>query len=168
VAAESPDGTSSETWTSTPEEPFLFEAESRPCTPLAESNICGTESTPAPLGEGPSPLSQLSTPRPPVKHGRKIQDESASEALKILMHKIGSTLEHFTSTGEHNDEIAAHSKVFEHRLRQLPRNVLPHFLHDVENRGPSRFLYGMVKSLPCLILWLETDRLTALYACIYV
>ncbi|KAF3847521.1 hypothetical protein F7725_020549, partial [Dissostichus mawsoni] len=133
VAAESPDGSSSETWTSTPEEPFLFEAESRPCTPLAESNICGTESTPAPLGEGPSPLSQLSTPRPPLKRSRKMQDESASEASEIMMDKIGRTLEHFTSTGEHNDDIAAHSKVFEHRLRQLPRNVLPHFLHDVEN-----------------------------------
>ncbi|XP_010794591.1 uncharacterized protein [Notothenia coriiceps] len=90
VPAESPDGTSSETWTSTTEESFLFEAESRPCTPLAESNICGTESTPAPLGEGPSLLSQLSTPRTPVKRGRKMQDESASKASKILMHKIGT------------------------------------------------------------------------------
>ncbi|KAF3859896.1 hypothetical protein F7725_000151 [Dissostichus mawsoni] len=57
VAAESPsDGTSSETLTSTPEEPFLFDAESMLRTPLAESTICGTESTPAPLGEGPSTL----------------------------------------------------------------------------------------------------------------
>ncbi|KAI9532442.1 hypothetical protein NQZ68_031965 [Dissostichus eleginoides] len=47
VAAESPPGgTSSETSTSTTEEPFHFDAE--PCTPLAESTIC---TTPAPLRE---------------------------------------------------------------------------------------------------------------------
>ncbi|KAF3833282.1 hypothetical protein F7725_026947, partial [Dissostichus mawsoni] len=39
-------GTSSETSTSTTEEPFHFDAE--PCTPLAESTIC---TTPAPLRE---------------------------------------------------------------------------------------------------------------------
>ncbi|KAF3834388.1 hypothetical protein F7725_025592, partial [Dissostichus mawsoni] len=51
VAAESPpgvtsSGTSSETSTSTTEEPLHFDAE--PCTPLAESTIC---TTPAPLRE---------------------------------------------------------------------------------------------------------------------
>ncbi|KAF3837603.1 hypothetical protein F7725_005067 [Dissostichus mawsoni] len=47
VAADSPPGgTSSETSTSTTEEPFHFDAE--PCTPLAESTIC---TTPAPLRE---------------------------------------------------------------------------------------------------------------------
>ncbi|KAK1900693.1 Peptide deformylase [Dissostichus eleginoides] len=144
VAAESPDGTSSETWTSTPEEPFLFDAESRPCTPLAESTICGTESTPAPLGEGPSTLSHLSTPRPRVKRSRKMLDESASEASETSMRTIGRTLEHLTSKGEHNDDIAAYSKTFEHRLRQLPRNLLPHFLHEVDN---SFFKYLTDKTL---------------------
>ncbi|KAF3834696.1 hypothetical protein F7725_027254 [Dissostichus mawsoni] len=134
VARESPsDGTSSETWTSTPEEPFLFDAESRPHTPLAESTICGTESTLAPLGEGPSTLSHLSTPRSRLKRSRKMLDESASEASETLMRTMGRTLEHLTSKGEHNDDIAAYSKTFEHRLRQVPRDRLPHFLHEVDN-----------------------------------
>ncbi|XP_034073622.1 uncharacterized protein LOC117547178 [Gymnodraco acuticeps] len=134
VAAEPPpDGTSSETWTSTPEEPFLFEAESRPRTPLAEPTICGTESAPAPLREGPSTLRHLGTPRPRVKRSRKMLDESASEASETLMRTMGRTLEHLTSTGEHNDDIAAYSKTFEHRLRQVPQDRLPHFLHDVDN-----------------------------------
>eukprot|EP00064_Thunnus_orientalis_P002702 superscaffoldBa00000207_g2709 len=38
--------TSSQTWASTSEEPCFFEAEPRPSTPLAESAICGVESTP--------------------------------------------------------------------------------------------------------------------------
>ncbi|KAF3845832.1 hypothetical protein F7725_002910 [Dissostichus mawsoni] len=71
------------------------------------------------------------------------QDESAIDASKTLMHSIGMTLAHFT-TGEHNDDIAAHSKVFEHRLRQLPRDRLPHFLHELEN---SLFKYLMDKTL---------------------
>ncbi|XP_033933831.1 uncharacterized protein [Pseudochaenichthys georgianus] len=129
MAAEPPpDGTSSETWTSTREEPFLFEAESRPRTPLAEPTI---ES--APLGEGPSTLGHSGTPRPRGKRSRKVLDESASEASETLMRTIGRTLEHLTSTGEHNDDIAAYSKTFEHRLRQVPQDRLPHFLHEVDN-----------------------------------
>ncbi|KAL3047902.1 hypothetical protein OYC64_021960 [Pagothenia borchgrevinki] len=125
VAAESPpDGTSSET--STPEEPFLFDAESRPCTPLTESTTCGTESTLAPLGEGPSTLRHLSTLRPRVKRSR--EDES-----ETLMRTIGRTLEHLTCKGEQNDDIAAYSKSFESRLRQVPHDRLPHFLHEVDN-----------------------------------
>ncbi|XP_034089146.1 uncharacterized protein LOC117557421 [Gymnodraco acuticeps] len=106
VAAESAsDGTSSDAWNSTPEEPFLSDAESRPCTPLAESTICGTESTLAPLGEGPSTLSHLSTPRPRrVKRRRKMLDESTIEASETLMRTIGRTLEHLRSKGEHNDK----------------------------------------------------------------
>ncbi|XP_034086771.1 uncharacterized protein LOC117555860 [Gymnodraco acuticeps] len=157
VAAEPPsDGTSSETWTSTPEEPFLFDAESRPCTPLAESPICGTESTLAPLGEGPSTFSHSSTPRPRVKRSRKMLDESTSEASETLMRKIGKTLEHLTSNGEHNDYIAAYSKTFEHRLRQLPRSLLPHFLHEVDN---SFFKYLTDKTMENEIRkrWLVSD-----------
>ena len=60
------------------------------------------------------------------------QDESTIEASKTLLHSIGMTLAQLTTDG-HNDDIAAHSKVFEHRLRQLPRDRLPHFLHELEN-----------------------------------
>ncbi|KAL3044878.1 hypothetical protein OYC64_013200 [Pagothenia borchgrevinki] len=157
VAAEPPpDGTSSETWTSTPEEPFLFDAESSHCTPLAESPICGTESTLAPLGEEPSTFSHSSTPRPRVKRSREMLDESTSEASETLMRKIGRTLEHLTSKGEHNDYIAAYSKAFEHRLRQLPRHLLPHFLHEVDN---SFFKYLTDKTLENEIRrrWLVSD-----------
>ncbi|KAF3844272.1 hypothetical protein F7725_013613, partial [Dissostichus mawsoni] len=94
VAAESPsdgsdgsDGTIDETWTSSPE---LFDAESRPYTPLAESTINVRESTPAPLGEGPSTLSHSSTPRPPVKRTRRMLDDSASGAPENMLSYVGN------------------------------------------------------------------------------
>ncbi|KAF3855780.1 hypothetical protein F7725_016503 [Dissostichus mawsoni] len=98
-----PGGTSSETSTSTTEEPFHFDAE--PCTPLAESTICAT---PAPLRERPS---TLSTRRPPAKRRmtQDSQEASAVEASKTLLEEIKLRLAQLAPSGL-DDEIAAHSK----------------------------------------------------------
>ncbi|KAI9546733.1 hypothetical protein NQZ68_024633 [Dissostichus eleginoides] len=124
VTAESPPGgTSSETSTSTTEEPFHFDAE--PCTPLAESTICAT---PAPLRERPS---TLSTRRPPAKRRmtQDSQEESAVEASKTLLEEIKIRLAQLAPSGL-DDEIAAHSKVFEHRRRLLPPHQMRRFLNQ--------------------------------------
>ncbi|KAJ4941155.1 hypothetical protein JOQ06_027442 [Pogonophryne albipinna] len=60
---------------------------------------------------------QIPHVRKPTKRytGEAQQDESAIEASKTLLHSIGMTLAQFTTGGHngHNDDIAAHSKVFE-------------------------------------------------------
>ncbi|XP_010790450.1 uncharacterized protein [Notothenia coriiceps] len=130
-AAESPpggtsSGTSNETSTSTTEEPFNFDAE--PCTPLLESTIC---TTPAPLRERPS---TLSTGRPPAKR-RMMQDsqeDSAVEALKTMPAEIKLRLAELAPSGP-DDEIAAHCKVFEHRLRLMTPHQMQRFLNQMQN-----------------------------------
>ncbi|XP_026113223.1 uncharacterized protein LOC113091810 [Carassius auratus] len=112
------DGTNSDTWTGTHEEPSFIEAELRPSTPLPESTICGTEST----AESTAIRQKPNTPKPPGKR-RKMQDESSSEESTYLMRTIGKTLEKFS----------AFCKNLEHRMRSLPPHVLPHFQHEVDD-----------------------------------
>ncbi|XP_042265106.1 uncharacterized protein LOC121895750 [Thunnus maccoyii] len=134
--SESPsDGTSSNNWTSTSEEPCFIEAEQGPSTSLAESTICGAESTPTLTREEPLPStsSLSSTPRPQVKCSRKMMDKSVSEESSNLMHTIGQTLGRLTSQEENNDAIHTYCKNTEHRMRKLPPHLLQYFQHEVDN-----------------------------------
>ncbi|XDV22961.1 hypothetical protein PO909_027702 [Leuciscus waleckii] len=105
------DGTISDTWPGTHEEPSFIEAELRPSTPLPESTAESTAMRKKP-----------NTPKPPGKR-RKMQDESSSEESTYLMRTIGKTLE----------KLASFCKNLEHRMRNLPPHVLPHFQHEVDD-----------------------------------
>ncbi|XP_067296095.1 uncharacterized protein [Pseudorasbora parva] len=120
------DGTNSDTWIGTHEEPSFIEAELRPSTPLAESTICGAEST-AKKKEHSINIQS----RPPGKR-RKVQDESSSEESTNLMRIIGQSLEKLASNENTGDAISAYCKHLEHRMRTLPPHVLPHFQHEVD------------------------------------
>lgn len=123
------DGTNSDTWTGTHEEPSFIEAELRPSTPLAQSTICGAESTT--MRKDPLQSTYIK-PRPQGKR-RKMQDESSSDESTNLMRTIGKTLEKLASQENTNDAISAYCKNLEHRMRNLPPHVLPHFQHEVDN-----------------------------------
>lgn len=127
------DGTNSDTWTGTHEEPSFIEAELRPSTPLAESTICGAESTAMRKEPLQSTYIKPNTPRPNGKR-RKMQDESSSEESTYLIRTIGKTLEKLASQENTNDAISAYCKNLEHRMQNLPPHVLPHFQHEVDNR----------------------------------
>ncbi|XP_052409727.1 transcription factor Adf-1-like [Carassius gibelio] len=121
-------GTNSETWTVTHEEPSFIEVELRPSTPLPESTICENEST----AESTAIRKKPNTPKPPGKR-RKMQDESFSKESTYLMRTIGKTLEKLASQENTNDAISAFCKNLEHRMRSLPAHVLPHFQHEVDD-----------------------------------
>ncbi|XP_051556856.1 uncharacterized protein LOC127442699 [Myxocyprinus asiaticus] len=127
------DGNNIDTWTSTHEEPSFFEAEPWPNTPLAESTICGAESTVLREEPLPSTFIQSTTPRPQGKCSRKMLDESSSEESTNLMRPIGKTLEKLASQENTNDAISAYCKNLEHRMRKLHPHLLPHFQHEVDN-----------------------------------
>ncbi|XP_067250063.1 uncharacterized protein [Chanodichthys erythropterus] len=123
------DGTNSDTWTGTHEDPSFSDADLRSSTPLAESTICGTESTA--MRKDHLQSSNIK-PKPPGKR-RKMQDESSSEESTNLMRTIGKTLEKLASQENTNDAISAYCKNLEHRMRNLPPHLLPHFQHEVDN-----------------------------------
>ncbi|ROL43695.1 hypothetical protein DPX16_21856 [Anabarilius grahami] len=116
------DGTNSDTWTGTHEDPSFSEADLRSSTPLAESTICGTESTA--MRKDHLQSSNIK-PKPPGKR-RKMQDESSSEESTNLMSLLASQ-------ENTNDAISAYCKNLENRMRNLPPHLLPHFQHDVDN-----------------------------------
>ncbi|XP_067284019.1 uncharacterized protein [Pseudorasbora parva] len=122
--SESTDGTNN--WIGTHEEPSFIEAELRPSTPLAESTICGAESTAKKREHSINVQS-----RPPGKR-RKVQDESSTEESANLMRIIGKSLEKLASNENTSDAISAYCKNVEHRMRTLPPHVLPHFQHEVD------------------------------------
>ncbi|KAK7149243.1 hypothetical protein R3I94_008764 [Phoxinus phoxinus] len=125
-------GTHTDTWTSTPEEPYL-ESEKRPCSPMAECSIFGAESTSIIDDPLQSTFSRASTPRPRKKRSRRSLDDSASDESSKWLCTIGKILKRIAHQEDHNDAIAAYCKSFEHRMRSLPPHLLPHFQHEVDN-----------------------------------
>ncbi|KAK5900122.1 hypothetical protein CesoFtcFv8_009526 [Champsocephalus esox] len=59
-------------------------------------------------------------------------EASAVEASKTLLEEIKIRLAQLAPSGL-DDEIAAHSKAFEHRLRQFPPHQMRRFLNQVQN-----------------------------------
>lgn len=123
------DGTKSDTWTGTHEDPSFSEADLRPSTPLAESTICRAESTA--MRKEPLQSSYIK-PKPPGKR-RKMQDKSSSKESTNLMRTIGKTLEKLASKENSNDAISAYCKNLERRMRNLPPHLLlVSFTHHVQ------------------------------------
>ncbi|XP_065125347.2 uncharacterized protein [Paramisgurnus dabryanus] len=136
--------TSNDTWNSNPEEPNLFEAESKPSSPLPESAICGEASVPIKEEPVPCTFSQPSTPRPRMKRRRKMLDASTNEKSANLLHNISKILERLAPQEECSDDvISTYCKSIEHRMRKLPPHLLPHFMHEVDN---SIFRYQVLLS----------------------
>lgn len=112
------DGVLGETSTSMPGNSSHMEA---PFEPL--SNL--TEST-----SSPPVIAWHCTTPPPRKRSRGAHDESPGEVPSSLMCTINKTLESFASQ---EDAISTYCRLIEHRMRQLPQDLLPHFENEVDN-----------------------------------